>query len=356
MKQLLQIKELLSSCFLKLFFSFFRKQTLIVWLLFAITPCWAALDTDPKEILIKVSNVPINEPSIFIPLSISSEELDLDQIKLKDIFIKGYLANIERDENKKVIGISFAALRSKNLPETLEAIIKLKHIRPAEAIPKDYPKTVAINWQSPWVFTKVTKKIPKSYAGFDGFSLAVNQDKDLITKQELKQKRKEQENKASDFYVKSFGQPLFRGQRRNKKDLVEQEFIELPILKELEFFALTPPEGSYEKLYIPITVNKPELLKIEITESGLAQGTVLRMLNNNLLELVGLNNSFLPNNAFLRGKLRFLENEEEKSLLNSVKLGPILAEPSRPLAEIQVFITPNIITIKYTNFNPLNLF
>ncbi len=333
--------------------SFLFVSFVLISLVVSISPSWAGLEADPKEIVITVVNVPVNEPSIFIPLSINSKELDFTQIQLKDIFIKGYLANIERDKNKNVLGISFSALRSKSLPDKLEAIIKVKSIRPAEASPKNYPKSVSIAWQAPWVFTKTTQKVAGGLAGFDGLSLAASDEEDL-TRREFKQRRKEQENKANDFYIKSFGQPLVRGQRSSRSAKQETEFTQLPLLRELEFFVLTPPEGSYDKLYIPILIDNANLLEVNVMDSSLDQGTVLRVLENNLLEIVALNNGFLPNKSVVRGKINL--KQSQKSLLNNVRLGSILSEPSRPLVGIGVSIVPNIITIKYSNWDPLNLF
>ena len=118
---------------------------LLVVLLNICSPSFAAIEAEPKEINIVVSNVPVKVPSLFIPLKFSSNDLDLYQISLKDIFVRGYVANIERDEAKNVIGVSFASLRAGTLPEKLHAVIK---VRPAQRLPQNkngkskYPQTV----------------------------------------------------------------------------------------------------------------------------------------------------------------------------------------------------------------------
>jgi hypothetical protein len=326
---------------------------LVLVLLFC-SPAFANIEAQPKEVLISVSNVPVNTPSLFIPLTLSSNDLDLYQIVLKDIFVRGYVASIERDEDKEIVGVSFASLRANTLPEKLEALIKVRPVKPIEKINgKAYPKSVQILWNQPWAYTATTKKLQDSYAGFNSLNLASNAD-EATTKQDLKRKKRQKEDRDQDFYIKSFGQPLVRSQRNNRESKALENYSEFPLIKEVEFFAITPSTGNFDKLYIPFLVEEPKLLQIQAQDPTWSQGVTVRVLENNLLEFVSLQNTNLPNKALISGKL--VIKQSEKTLLNNIKVGPVLSEPSRPVAGVLVKITPGKVVIENDSLNPARLF
>ncbi len=322
-----------------------------------------SLDLDQNEVLVRVTSVPVGVKSLFIPMTVSSNDLDFYQIQLKDIFVKGYLASLEKDENKKLIGISFAALQSKSLPEQLEAIIK---VRPASLKdltaegkeqaekPKrnQYPKVVSFGWNYPWAYTKPTKRFEKALVGFNVIDLASNDSND-VDKKELKRKRNQLESRQKDFYVKSFGQPIVRSQINSKSKGPTDEFTFLSFLRQASIFISLPDSANVEKVYVPLMVDEPDLLKIEVANTNLAQGAVIRVLNNSLLEISSVNNLNLAPGQFITGDLTFKANS--KAILNKVKVGPVLTEPSEPVSGIGVSFLPNSIVIRNDSF-PINLF
>lgn len=330
---------------------------LLALLLCLHTPCLGAIEAEPKQVAVTVKNIPANVSSLFIPLKVSSDELDLYQIQLKDIFIRGYVASVERDQAQKVLGVSFASLRSGVLPEKVEAIIKVRPSRSQKKTEskntRKYPQEVSIAWDAPWAYTATTKKLDGSYAGFNSLNIASRGD-EATSKQDLKRKRKQKEDRDQDFYIKSFGQPIVRSQRNTRESKASEEYSEFPLLKELNFFVITPTEGEYEKLYIPLLIEEPKLIQIISPNPNWEQGATVRVLENNLLEVVSLKNSAFPSNTLITGAL--VVQQSEKTLLNNLKVGPVLSEPSRPVPGVIVEIAPSSVKIDNNNLNPANIF
>lgn len=342
---------------------------------------FSAVEVEPKVVSVTVSNVPTNVPSIFIPLNVSSQAVDLYKVELNEIFIRNYVASIEKDEKKKVVGISFASLHSKSLPETLQVNIKVKFDREAlkteneekeklqnletslsqnkEEAPKtttvkkkktEYPINATIMWQQPWAYTRPTKHLKDSFVGFDEMTLS-SEDKDNTLREDKKRKRREQEDKDKDFYVKSLGQTIARGQRADRKEKLKD--FNLAYLQELNVTVVTPPKEAVDKLYIPILVEEPQSIMIESKDSNWANNAIFRILNNNVLEVSSMSTEAkLPTGTALKGTL--VIKQSSKKLTNKITLGSALSEPSESIAGIKVSITPSLIVID--NDSPLNIF
>ncbi|MDJ0625050.1 MAG: hypothetical protein QNJ31_01630 [Candidatus Caenarcaniphilales bacterium] len=338
---------------------------------------------EPKEVLITVSNVPVGKPSLFIPIALSSDKLDLYRIVLKDVIFKGYIASIEKDDQDKVIGISFADFNSKSLPETLTAIIKLrlkknssnlsnknKELEPKKAAEEIHstdksilvkknnatrlPKTISIAWESPWAFTKPTKRIPEAYAGFNSLTLA-SQDIDDIEALNKEKLLRKKETKSRDFYVKSFGQTLARSKRSSSNEGNSNSYRQ-PIVKEVSLFALTPKSTPVEKLYVPLMLeNNEDSIKISNIGQNWKKEIITRVLPNNILEISTSDpSSSLPAGSIIQGSVKI--EQELDSLVENIKIGPVLSEPSESISGISVNIEPSSISVGSNPLNPLDLF
>ena len=314
------------------------------------SPSFSSIKASPNQIIIGVNNVPPNAKSLFIPLKISeSERVDLYKVELKDIISSPYTGLIQRDENQKVLGISFASLRARSLPEKFEAIV---YIRPLIKKDEKFTKTaITIDWDYPWVFSKPTRIIEKAFIGFNSLSLYSEKLENGNTDNEdRKRKKQRKDNESKDFYIKSLGQTLMRSERNANKS--QEKTFNFPELRELGIFAYLPEGSSYERIYIPLALEEAQDLKIE--SSDFTNGFVWRVINQNVLELSSLSPSAkLPALVPITGKLIIKQSTE--ILENRVSTGLVLSEPAEIIQGVSVSITPRSISLENSNFNPLDI-
>ena len=336
---------------------FVRKIAVFAFLILCVVsllPAKAYLDISHDEITVSVSNIPVNTPNIFVPINVSSKNLEIQKVELKEVFVKGYVASIEKDERGDFFGISFTSLKGKSLPEQVDILVKVRPVKEANLIrpgfenkkqaSKGFYEQVTINWVAPWVFTKVAKQIPFSNAGFDSISLATAIDDDL-TKKDLKKRKKEQENKDGTFHIKSFGQTLVREERGKGIKVSDEDKTKTPYLREMSFFAFLPITETLQKIYIPVLIKDPESVKISVLDPEFQRGALLRLLDNDLLEFSPIAvNQDLPQGVKLMGKMQVRQNDQ--SLVNDIAIGPVLSEPSRPVSKVSVSILPSSIVIQ----------
>lgn len=354
-----------------------------------------AIEADPKEITITVSNVPVNQPSIFIPLSLSSDDLELYRAELKDIFVRGYIVSIEKNSDGKLLGISFADLRSKTLPESLVAVVKVRpkivkedkqkklaaketkvdseEQEPQREQEKDseaqeekasspqkpikaksrYPKNVVVSWDSPWAYTKPTKKLKSAFAGFNMIETGILDSNDLEQKN-LKKKIEKEKSKNRDFYIKSLGQTLVRSKRGVQKNINDVEYTK-PFLRELRFFTFIPEEVDSEKLYIPLLGDEANSIKIFSGDKGIVGNVLFRALSNNLIEISTIDpETKLPSNSLVSGL--FVLEQNPNVLINKVLVGPVLTEPSETISGVSVVISPATVYVGNPFSNPAKAF
>jgi hypothetical protein len=311
----------------------------------------ASIQASPNQIIISLANIPANAKSLFVPLNISEpEKVDLYKVELKDIIVSSYVGSIQRDENQKILGISFASLRAKSLPEKLEAIV---YIRPLTKKDEKFAKTnITINWDAPWTFSKPTRVIPKAFIGFNSLSLYSEKLENLdAEKEDRKRKSKRKEQESKDFYVKSLGQTLMRSERNINKE--KEKVFNFPELKELGIFAYLPEGNIYERVYIPLALEDAQDLQIK--SNDFSNGFVWRVINQNVLELSSsAPNAKLPNQSLITGKLTIKQSTEV--LANRISTGLALSEPAEIIHGVSVSIVPNSISLDNSNFNPLNFF
>lgn len=343
-----------------------------------------AIEADPKELMITVSNVPVNQPSIFIPLALSSDDIELYRAELKDIFVKGYIVSIEKDSEGKLLGISFADLRSKTLPESLVAVVKvrpkiLKEDKQKKLAAKDekadsdkdkeedktvssekpaktksrYPRNVIVSWEAPWAYTKPTKKLAASFAGFNMIETGILDSNDLEEKH-LKKKIEKEKSKNRDFYIKSLGQTLVRSKRGAQKNINDVEYTK-PFLRELRFFTFIPEEVDSEKLYVPLLGDEANSIKIFSGDKGIVGNVLFRALSNNLIEISAIDpETKLPSNSLVSGL--FVLEQNPSILINKVLVGPVLTEPSETISGVSVVISPGTIYVGNPSLNPAKIF
>ena len=316
----------------------------------------ARLVLDHKEFVVRVEKVPIGQSTIFIPLFLNGKELELNSIDLRDVFIKNYLTRLEKNRKTgEFRGVSFSALKGKTLPKVLEAEIKVKISSSVDLSLAHYPRAVTLQWKKPWVFNKFSESFPEAVTGFEGAELTTCNLEDL-DESTIKKRSQSKKKSSSDFYLKTFGESLIKSSQQNNK-LKNKSLVHdrKPLLQSLYFFLLTPPKESAERFYIPILIKEPNLLSLHSNYKKLEvnQKAVLRVLENNILEVVSLDNKVLPANFKARGILQL--SQSKKTLFNAIKLGPVLKEPAWSLDGVEVIISPAAITIKNKVF-PLQFF
>ncbi|MDX1921334.1 MAG: hypothetical protein SFU25_11455 [Candidatus Caenarcaniphilales bacterium] len=356
--------------FLKIFTFLFG-----ILLLFAFYTPVNAIEVEPKEITLTVTNVPVNQPSVFIPLRLSSDEIELYRAELKDIFVKGYIVSIEKDQDGRLLGVSFADLRSKTLPESLVTVIKVRQKpkssskakkeineeiqenaeEPEKAKPakSPYPKNITLTWEAPWAYTKPTKKLSNSFAGFNMLETGIMDSADLEAKN-IKKKAEKEKSKNRDFYIKSLGQTLVRNKRGGEQNSKDIEFAQ-PLLREIGFFTFIPEDVSSNKLYIPLLTDEVNSIKLASSDKGLNGNILFRVVSNNLLEVSTVNpESKLPSGSLVSGILTLEQNPNV--LINKISVGSVLTEPSETIPGIQVQIVPGSIFLGKPSSNPSNAF
>ena len=336
---------------------------LIVLLLFlSFIPLSAkSIDVEPKRISMTVSNVPPSTPSLFIPINISSKSVDLYRVELKDVFLNNYAASIERDDEQHVVGISFASLSSRSLPERLEADLKLKFNNKEKlAENKDknnksnhkknvYPLEVSISWDNPWVYTKATKQLKQAFVGFSSLTVS-NDDADDVLKEHKKRKRSEEENKDSEFYVRSLGQTLVRSGRTAKKQ--KQQDFKHPHLQLIRLFVITPLDQPTDRLYIPILIEDAASANLELDSASMLEGAIFRLVGNNLIEVSSASGDKpLPAGKVLSANLSLKQSSSKLS--NKITLGSPVSQPAQTISGVHVLIEPKSVVVN--NSSILNL-
>ena len=320
-----------------------------------------SFELEPDQMQINVSNIPANTKSVYIPLKVSSPHLAFKKIEVKDDLFHNFIVKSEKNDKGLVIGISLAGLKNNNLPENV--IIQADIVLNKQDVPlvesedlktKKITKTfqATIEWDSPWVFTKPSRKLQDSFTGFNSIAFSPSFDQ-LEVKKANKKHRIEKENENKDFYIKTLGQTIVRETRRGEGK--QQYKFQSPTLQKMDFFVKLPSEGKVTKLYVPVFLRDRDATKIEASGLDPTNNVVVRQISNHMLEISTADGvSTLPEGGLVSGSIKLEEATQGAS--NSLTLGMPLTEPTEVLSGITVSINPSIVGIKDKTIRPLDIF
>lgn len=337
---------------------------------------------------VQVQNIPSGLKSIFVPLSVTDQALELYSARSEDIFFNNYLPKIEKDKGGNLAGLSLISKDGSPLPAELNVKVKVRlnatasstdkvktttnTLQPEEQTVLSYPNSTlyqqavtaepsanakntpsySVNWPEPLVYDKFTEKLNDSTAGFSSLSLT-----DASSLDQTK-KYASQIAKPGGFYIKSLGKTVLEGERRNRRRQTPTEnFQDLAKIEEATIFLKLPPKGDFRQLFVPVSVQNPNSVVLVLLEERIPAGYVLRLLDDDLFEFsASAPNVFLPNDKTISARVLLLKNPAIRGGGRLV-LGPVLSEAANAIAGVQVTLTPySFFEAKPVPIDPRNLF